>query len=313
MNWIHPSRTDLATLSSALLKRWKGDRTQLQYSVDLGFKSNVATHWERGRKFPRASVAMRAAMQHDPSIGGFFTDFCNSDWLDRVPVDSRVGVGLLLNDLLGRRSVADLAEQLDVSRPTLYRWLNGKGEPLFPQLLACLAAVYMLSPFVQLIGCEEYEPPWLGPVEQDVEVALFLTMYRDLPQHDDRWLAERLILTTEELRRALSSLQQLGRVRFDGTHWTHLERDFNERHTPRSLDRGRALSQRAAGIVGSDAPRVGSSTTALVSEHEVDKITKILRQATQDVNRIALNSKGRDRMVRVTVLVNGLDGVSFKR
>jgi hypothetical protein len=62
------SALSVEQLSRELMRVLRGPASQRAYSRALGFTSNVAYSWETGRRFPEASVFLRAAGRN---VAGF--------------------------------------------------------------------------------------------------------------------------------------------------------------------------------------------------------------------------------------------------
>src|SRR5687768_16114000 len=103
----------------------RGSLAQREFSRALGFTSNVAYTWETGRRFPEASVFLRAAERMKP---GFAARVREVLALPAAPKAQRLasarGVQWLAVELAGQTPVGELSAQLGVDRTTLSRWLR---------------------------------------------------------------------------------------------------------------------------------------------------------------------------------------------
>ena len=147
------SRLDVERLSRELMRALRAKASQRSFSRALGFTSNVAYSWETGRRFPEASVFLRATTR---ARQGFDAALREALALELVLGTTRLGtprgVQKLVSELAGQTPLGELARQLGVDRTTLSRWLRGSTEPRLPELLRLVQiGTQRLLAFVELI------------------------------------------------------------------------------------------------------------------------------------------------------------------
>ncbi|MCB9673454.1 MAG: DUF4423 domain-containing protein [Alphaproteobacteria bacterium] len=128
--------SDLTLIAGQFLRAVRGPRSQVAFSRRLGYRTNVASDWENGRRAPRSSEVFRV--------------------LERVGVDVAAGVARFhepsahalaagtaawLRALQGSTSTSALAERTGFSRHQVGRWLRGDADPRLPELLALIDAL----------------------------------------------------------------------------------------------------------------------------------------------------------------------------
>ena len=224
MNEIRPdvSADAIASLSRRLIRRWRGDRSQLVLSVSLGFSSNVVAHWETGRRVPRASVALQLLESSAPTTLEPLAELFGLE--QGIAPATQEGVRQIVADALEAVPLRRAADAIGVQRSTIVRWLGGQLEPRLTDLLACLAIGLRLGQFLQLTGAADHEfagvvPEEFGPPEYQVFHGLQLDAYRALPAHSTTWLAERLVLTGDEVEEAIRRLHVGGWIEPRGSYW----------------------------------------------------------------------------------------------
>ena len=304
-----PLRERLDGLSGELVEKWRGPRTQLELSAELGFQSNVVAHWERGRRHPRTSLALRAAALDNPGVLVTLPAMFDSDWTERVNPASPDGVALLLGDALGGRTLPRAAAQLAVSRSTLSRWLNGRAEPTLSQFLACMALVGRLDQTIAALSGQKQ--PWIGEVEADVLMYLQLPAYTRSASHSDALLCQHLVLSPAELELALGRLREARLITRRGPHWATTNEHFVQRSGGPGVrqELRRRVARRSGTLLQSTVPLTFVGFTAAVGQRELELISSILREAHERVFEVARQAESAERLVKLTVGVLPLDGL----
>lgn len=123
-------------VASQLLRAFRGSRSQVAFCRRLGYRSNVATDWEAGRRFPAASEALRAA-----EVGGIDVAAALLRFHPGAAEAMAQGVGAWLEALKGRGSQREVAVRCGASRHQVGRWLRGDAEPRLPDLLRLVDAL----------------------------------------------------------------------------------------------------------------------------------------------------------------------------
>ena len=228
---------DYAKIAREFLRALRGRRSQAAFSRRLGYRTNVAYVWESGRAFPTAAKALAAAQRVGIDLRASLRRFYKTPpaWLDDTDLGSPEGVALLLEDLRGRTSVAELARATGKSRFALARWLRGAAEPRLPDFLllieksslrlldwlACLVDPATLPSLerawheLEARRRSAYDLPWSQAVLRTLE----LTDYRALGKHRPGWIAERIGISPEQERECLELLAQTGQIDSKRGRW----------------------------------------------------------------------------------------------
>ena len=76
---------DYEQMAMDLLVALRGHRSQVQWSRWLGYRSNVAYSWEKGRRWPTAAETLRAASRAHVDVHQAMVDFAgrHPSWLDQ--------------------------------------------------------------------------------------------------------------------------------------------------------------------------------------------------------------------------------------
>ncbi len=117
-----------------LLRAIRRGRSQVQFSRRLGYRSNVASDWEAGRRFPTGSQMLEACVRSNVDVVEALTGFHRS----AAPSWSGTPAGLSawLREIQGTTPQGEIAVRMGASRHQVGRWLSGKAQPRVPQLLA---------------------------------------------------------------------------------------------------------------------------------------------------------------------------------
>ena len=316
---VRSETLDLEQLARELVRHWRGERTQLQASVDLGLSSNVFSSWERGAAWPSASRALTAAMQAGRPVQRLVA-LARGDWGEDTPVQSPDGVALFLNAILGREPVGEIAARAGLSRHALSRYLNARAQPSLLSLLSIARATRRLRPLIEILADPEQLPSlaelWAehrrttevyanSPLCGDVHLMLYLEAYHRLPQHQPGWIAERLSLSLEEEQGALDSLVLAGIVEWTGTHYRCIPVDVLVDVS--DVDRQRRLHEdwhRRQLWVGEQQHY--TSRVALMSRTELKRLERILNQTREQVNEVLHNTDEVEEMVYLTLSLRRL-------
>lgn len=227
---------DLEQLSQELMKLLRGSLSQREFGKALGFTSNVAYAWESGRRFPEASVFLKAVKLAKPSCCQAFLELiAASPELVALRWGTPHFVQKLLVHLAGDASNAEMSSQLKVDRNTFARWLVGETEPRLPDFLKVLETgtqrlldlVALLVDPAELSSTRDayrdlklqrklaYDLPWSHALLRGLE----LTQYRTRAKHSIAELARSVGLSARRAERFLGELQKAGQVRWTGTHY----------------------------------------------------------------------------------------------
>lgn len=126
----------MTLIASQLLRALRGPRSQIAFSRRLGYRTNVASDWENGRRAPRTSEVFRVMERVGVDV---------SAGMERFHAPSApalaAGTAAWLRALQGGTSTSALAERSGFSRHQVGRWLRGDADPRLPELLALLDAM----------------------------------------------------------------------------------------------------------------------------------------------------------------------------
>lgn len=315
-----PSRQELEELSMRLVALWRGERSQLELSHELGYSSNVVCHWEAGRRFPRAGVALRLFALARPEATQLFALRFAWDLPEQSRLDGPEGVSFVLRKLFKGIPEARIARELGPSRSTVHRWLSGASQPDLPGFLACFALASHLVHALDLFA--EGEPSLLrghavptegtGPGEWQVLGALDLVGYRALDQHDSAWLAKVLVLEPPEVERALRILERYGLIRWDGRLWTRTRQEGLLSAGAPGPELRRAIRADAGRKIASSAPVRWFVLQANSSQVELQQVQDVLHRAQAEISRIVRRSSSKERLFQVSLATVMLDGQPSK-
>jgi transcriptional regulator with XRE-family HTH domain len=206
-----------------LMRAIRGSRSQIAFCRRLGYRSNVATDWESGRRFPDATEALRAAAVVGTDVPAALRAF-HAPSADAFAAG---GVAAWLSALRGSTPHAFLADAAGASRHQVGRWLRGDATPRLPQLLAVVdactgrmpdlvAALVDVSQVPAVAAAAEarrragrllYDAPWSPAV---------LTLLATAPSGTVAAIAARVGAPPAELAPAVDALVDAGLVARDG-------------------------------------------------------------------------------------------------
>jgi transcriptional regulator with XRE-family HTH domain len=322
----HPA-TDYAALGAQLLRALRGRRSQVALSRRLGFRSNALYAWEAGRRWPTAArfleLARRTGVDPRAAIVRFYGH--RPAWMERADPTTAEGVAAFLDDLRGRRSIAELARSAGRTRSALSRWLGARTEPRLPEfLLAVDVASLRLVDFVAELVDPALVPAlatrWRmleaarrvaseAPWSHAVLRALELEAYRALPRHEPSWIARRLGLSPEAEEAGLALLEASGHVRFTGTHWTPTQvmtiDTRRDREAEQALKRWSARS--ALERMERDGEGLFSHNLFTVSEVDLERLRELQRAFFRQMRAIVAASEPAERVVVANLQLFALD------
>jgi len=216
----------------------RGQRSQVAWSRRLGYRSNVAYSWEKGRRWPTAAEALRAAERNGTDLERAFESFFGRavpGWVRSLNLTTNAAVSALLSEVKGAASIASLAEQSGLSRFAISRWLSGKTEPRLPDffqlfevsstrlvdLLSVLVTPEMMPTVAEINRRAELrrEGARRMPWTQAILRVLELQEYRAMPAHQPGWVAKRLGIDVAIEAEAFAFLTESAQVIWTGTHY----------------------------------------------------------------------------------------------
>jgi transcriptional regulator with XRE-family HTH domain len=214
---------DYERLSSQLLRTLRARRSQTALARRLGYSANVAHTWERGTRFPPASVLFQLAALNGIDLE-VVTRFCKPAALELPGKAAWTAehTAAFLQAIVGDTPLVGLARAIHVDRTTVARWLRGATEPRAPELLALVdASTHRLVEFVACFVDTErlealrqlsrdlaaqrhmaYDLPWSHAVLR----ALELDAYRRLPAHEPGFIARAIGIDLQAEQALLAEL-----------------------------------------------------------------------------------------------------------
>lgn len=211
---------DIPAVVRDLVRHWRGPKTQLEFSLELGWESNVVTHWESGRRVPRLSTCLVMAERRHGGASRLANFLSDHDWASRPPVDSVMGGALLLGDIVSHRPIKHVAAQVGRDEATLHRWLSGKQEPSLADFIEILRRQGLAHIAVRCLSDGAVETAPVPSFTASILLQLLLSdAYRALPHHDHRWLAQRVEASEAQIAEVLSDAEAAGAIRWTGSHW----------------------------------------------------------------------------------------------
>jgi len=313
-------------ISSELLRAFRGHHTQWEWSEKLGYRSNVAYHWEAGRQWPTAAKTLAAAKAAgiDPvtSLEHFYG--VRPGWFDEIAPDSPQGVATLLNDLRGSSGVGDLARRAGVSRFAAMRWLSGKAQPRLPEFLqmihaSSLRVVDFVATLTDPRRLPSIAPQWskmearrqganAHPWTQAILRAIELDAYRSLAVHDTEWLATRLGLDTSVAETCIDFLHDTRQVRWTGTHFRqHTVLVDTRRHPLISRRLKHHWTEVAADRIASDGSGTYDNHVFACTRETFEQIRQLHLSFYREVRAIVAESRDLEAVAVVNVQLFNLD------
>lgn len=224
-------RSQYGVIAQEFCRALRGARSQRALSLRLGHRTNVAYAWESGRRSPTLTPLLRIAQYNGVDVHRRLASFLRHDHAFRpeLEVTEPALVAALFAELKGSASNAALGERLGRSGSQVSRWTTGASKPRLSEVFAFVElTTSRLLDFVALFVDPSTLPsvarPWTEleerrrvavelPWSHAVLRVLELASYAELPAHDDAWVAQRLGLAVDEVRRCLAALRRAGVVR----------------------------------------------------------------------------------------------------
>ena len=110
---------DFEQIAKEFCRALRAGRSQVAWSRRLGYRSNVAYSWEKGRRWPTAAEAFRAAERNGAdlhhALRAFFGRAC-PPWVDSLNLTTAAATAALLDEVRGSATITSLAEETGISR-----------------------------------------------------------------------------------------------------------------------------------------------------------------------------------------------------
>jgi DNA-binding transcriptional regulator YiaG len=228
--------TEMRSLSSEklqaeLLRAIRGKLTTSALSAKLGYKFNQVARWEKGERrllwidFVAICDSRKLPLAHQVKLYlGFESDLRNTARFTRT--------------LLAGKPVGEIAKTAKLNRSKISRWLSGKAEPTFLDVVSLLRSsinlLSFLEPLLDLtkVPCiaRDYEQfrrqrelVYSMPYLDTLLEALLLEDYQKAAKHDPALLGKVAGLPTKTVTMALASLEAAGMVERAGEKFQAIE------------------------------------------------------------------------------------------
>lgn len=318
---------EIEHLARDFIRALRGGRSQTALSRRLGYRTNVVYSWEAGRRWPTASVVLRAAQTLRFDVRSLLRRFFATPpaWLATTDPTSPEGVALLLREIRGHVPIVELARRTELSRYAIARWLDAAAEPRFPDFLRLFeAASLRVLDFVALFHepaslpsarsawklleahrRAAYELPWIPAVLR----ALELSDYAQLPEHEVGWIARRIGIEPAEEQRCLKLLEESGQIRRQHGRFEPARELTVD--TRQDGDAERRLKQRWAEIglerLSAGAPGLFSFNVFGVSRADLERLRELHKSYFRELRSIVARSAPSERIAVANVQLFALD------
>ena len=125
--------------SRQFVRAVRGRRSQMSLSRRLGFRANVVAHWESGRSFPTAAIALQACRIRRTDVQGAFRRF-DERTAELVEVLDDEALAAWLEKKRGQTPVGELAQRAGLSRFVVSRILHAKTRVRLPDFFRLVEA-----------------------------------------------------------------------------------------------------------------------------------------------------------------------------
>ena len=221
----HPPTTTYSQLSREILQQLRGGESQLQVSRRLGYSYNQVGKWESGhtcfywQDFVHLCQIQKIDWQS--SLREIFM-ICSDVDLDQTPIIQ------ILRDFYGYRDVSELARHMSKSLSSARRLLTDQVKVDFADVLSLLGQrplqlLIWLEKFLEVSKLHSlqaklqyrqliYQGLLKFPWAPEVNAALQLEGYRELPSHSSEWLANKTKLSLSHVEIAVRELESTGHI-----------------------------------------------------------------------------------------------------
>ncbi len=315
-------------LSSEFIRQLRGRRTQAAFSKRLGARTNVVHTWEAGRRWPTATLSLKAAATAGIDVRAALTRFYRTSpgWLSRSEPTQPAFIADLLEDLRGNTKLADVAARTGRSRFAVARWLKGEAEPRLPDFFRMIEGTSLrLLDFVAAFvdpnrlpsiadSWQEleagrraaYELPWSHAVLRVLELA----RYQSLEKHEPGFIAKQLGITTNEEQACLEALIQAGQLVWDGRRYHVLHARLTDTRQNPEADKRLKLwwYSQALEHLEQDKEGLFSYNLFTVSERDYQRLKELHLAYFRELRSIVAASELAERVVLANVQLLPLAG-----
>jgi len=318
---------DFEQLAREFCRALRGSRSQVAWSRRLGYRSNVAYSWEKGRRWPTAAEAFRAAERNgtdlDAALRHFFGRAC-PPWLDTLNLTTAAATAALLDEVRGTATITSLAEKTGISRYAVSRWLSGSTEPKLPDffrlfeacstrlidLLGVLAPAQLMPTVAEKARQAELrrEGALRKPWTQAVLRAIELEQYTVMPAHQPGWIAARIGISVAEEADCLAFLEETDQVAWTGTHYQGKTIAVDTRGRPEIGQRLKShWASEGVRRINGGAPGQFSYVVFSVSDADFEQIRELHLRYFNTLRGIIAASSPNERVAVANVQLFGLE------
>jgi DNA-binding phage protein len=224
-------------LAAELLRALRGKRSRPGFSRYLGYRSNVAQRWETEACWPTATRFFEICLHLRIDVRAAVEQFLRNEpsWLQAANFGAVSGVASLLQELAGRTRLTSIARASGYNRYSLARWLKGSAVPKLPEFFRVLDVssrrlLDFIATLVDPASLPSVATRWkrlvlsrelahTHPLSHAVLRAIELDEYKREHQQTEQYLARRLGISREEVKRSLSLLAESGQIRQTRRGW----------------------------------------------------------------------------------------------
>jgi transcriptional regulator with XRE-family HTH domain len=317
---------DFDEMSRELLRAVRGRRSQRVFSRRLGYRTNVASRWESGARYPIASRFLASAVELGLPVRARLEAFDSRCASIRAAIGSQRYVHELLAALAGDRSRAEIARAAGMNRLAVSRFLRGVAEPRVPALLALIEALTgrldaFVGVFVDPLALPTLHRRWLEhdawrkaayeiPLSEAIVAHLESDAYLALPAHVPGWIASRAGIPIAVEREAIAWLARAKVIARRRGKWVALPgRDVDTRGDREAFDKlARFWLAESARRIAREPHGLCGYVVFSASEEALAAVAGVYRRAYLETRAILSESRGSERVAVVTTAFVPLDG-----
>jgi transcriptional regulator with XRE-family HTH domain len=317
---------DYDEISRELLRAVRGRRSQRVFSKRLGYRTNVASRWESGARYPIASRLFGSAIELGVPVRARLDAFDSRIASIRARPDSPRFVHELLALLAGDRSRAEIARAAEMNRLAVSRFLRGVTEPRVPALLAMIEALTgrldsFIGVFVDPLALPTLHRRWQEhdawrkaayeiPLSEAIVAHLESDAYVALPAHVPGWIASRAGIPIAVEREAIEWLARARVIERRRGKWVaRPNRDVDTRGDRAAFDKlARFWLAESSRRIGREPHGLCGYIVFSASEAALAGVVEIYRRAYIEARTILTESEGSERVALLTTAFVPLDG-----
>jgi hypothetical protein len=324
---VDDTEAQFARWAMEVVRSLRAARSARSFSAALGFKSDVVSRWENGTRDVLAAEVLRAMSVdgHSPWERLRRFDALLADAASRHGGSEHERVACFLRGLCEHRSTAWLASALGLSGRSADRILSGEFNVRFSTLLWMVEVVSGRAvEFVIVLLGDQLSATLLEwtqqhrarvrlstdrPLTEAVIALMSIDAWKGRRSEDCQWLAERLMVSTDDVRATLDDLVAAGLVERSGDrHGVATRRAVNLR-IDRDVENTTRFWYRegARRLESEPAPRLGWLVFN-TSQANCRRVYAVLRNAYREISEIARQECANERAMLLSLGLFSLDG-----